>query len=133
MSSSSYFFWLLKYKLISFRISTEVLNNLTNQKDDDSISYGIDHLEYNIGSKVLRDVKIYSSERPDSVGNGCAINNGGCKELCAFDGEKPVCLCSHGKLGEDNLSCQPFDAFLIYSRVSRDQCYKTFLIKLMLT
>jgi hypothetical protein len=79
---------------------------------------GIDHLEYNIGTRVLKDVKIYSGVA-QSGSNPCSENNGGCRELCAFDGAKAVCLCSHGKLASDGLSCAPYDAFLIFSRVSR--------------
>ncbi len=99
------------------RISAYILNNLTNQKEE-NISFGIDHLEYNIGTRVLKDIKIYSSSQ-ETGSNPCARNNGDCQELCVFDGFKSVCLCSHGQLGADGKSCKSFDAFLIYSRVSR--------------
>ncbi len=92
------------------------MNNLSGQKED-NISLEIDHLEYNIGTRVLKDLKVYSSSQTGV--NPCAQNNGNCQELCAFDGSKPVCLCTHGQLRDDGTSCQPYDAFLIFSRVSR--------------
>ena len=89
---------------------------MSNQKEDNT-SYEIDHLEYNIGTRVLKDLKIYTTSQPGS--NPCSANNGDCQELCAYNGTNPVCLCSHGKVGPDGKSCVPYDAFLIFSRVSR--------------
>uniref|UniRef100_A0A0K2T8A8 EGF-like domain-containing protein n=1 Tax=Lepeophtheirus salmonis TaxID=72036 RepID=A0A0K2T8A8_LEPSM len=51
--------------------------------------------------------------------NPCGNNNGGCKELCLFDGQSAKCACSYGKVASDGLTCEDYDAFLMYSRVSR--------------
>lgn len=65
----------------------------------------------------LCDLKIFS----DKIQNGenpCAISNGGCEELCFFNGTHPICACSHGEVSpNDGKTCIPFDEFLIYSRV----------------
>lgn len=67
-------------------------------------------------SNPLSDLKIFSDEI--QIGqNPCANLNGGCEELCLFNGTHPVCACSHGEVGMDGKSCVPFDEFLIYSRV----------------
>lgn len=65
----------------------------------------------------LNDLKIFSS----SVQNGtnvCATNNGGCEELCLFDGNDSVCACSHGQIAANGKTCDEYDEFLIYSRVT---------------
>lgn len=48
----------------------------------------------NVGDS-LRDVVIFSKKR-QSGSNPCAINNGGCSELCLFDGKRAVCSCTFG-------------------------------------
>lgn len=37
---------------------------------------------------------LYGSDAPN---NPCRDNNGGCSELCLFNGTAPVCQCSHGR------------------------------------
>lgn len=67
-------------------------------------------------SNPLSDLKIFSDKI--QIGqNPCANLNGGCEELCLYNGMHPVCACSHGEVSADGKSCVPFDEFLIYSRV----------------
>ncbi|XP_067123645.1 low-density lipoprotein receptor-related protein 1 isoform X3 [Centruroides vittatus] len=71
----------------------------------------------NLGDS-LKDIQIFH-KRKMKVDNPCIKNNGGCQqELCLFKGGKDyVCACSHGKISEDNHTCEPYDAFLVFSRV----------------
>lgn len=48
----------------------------------------------NVGDS-LRDVVIFSNKR-QTGSNLCAINNGGCSELCLFDGKRATCSCTFG-------------------------------------
>ncbi|XP_055528067.1 prolow-density lipoprotein receptor-related protein 1 [Wyeomyia smithii] len=66
----------------------------------------------------LKDIKIFSSQKQQKT-NACGINNGGCQELCLFNGTHPICACSHGKISTtDYKTCEPYENFLIFSRVS---------------
>lgn len=82
------------------------LNNLTRIHKL-LISYG----------NPLTDMKIFSDEQ--QIGeNPCKHSNGGCAELCFFNGTEAVCACSHGEVSKtDGTSCVPYSEFLIYSRV----------------
>lgn len=65
----------------------------------------------------LRDIKIFS-EQVQFGENPCGQSNGGCEELCLFNGKKAICACSHGEVSTINgTSCTPYSEFLIYSRV----------------
>lgn len=66
----------------------------------------------------LKDIQIYSS-RKQTGSNPCSHNNGGCAELCLFNGTHGVCACAHGRLGPDGHSCVEYDSFIMYSRVVR--------------
>ena len=51
--------------------------------------------------------------------NPCKINNGGCAEICLYNGHKPTCACSYGRIDtNDGQSCIEHEAFILYSRVS---------------
>lgn len=66
----------------------------------------------------LTDLKIFS-RRTQRGTNLCTINNGGCEELCLFNGTHPVCACAHGIVSEkDGKSCEDYETYLIYSRVT---------------
>lgn len=66
----------------------------------------------------MKDIKIFSSKKQQTT-NACGMNNGGCEHLCLFNGTHPICACSHGKVStKDYKTCEPYDSFLIYSRVS---------------
>jgi low-density lipoprotein receptor-related protein 1 (alpha-2-macroglobulin receptor) len=79
-----------------------------------------DLLEDNlVSSSGLYDIKIYSS-RGQRGTNPCAINNGGCEEICLFNGQRTSCACSHGKIdSNDGKTCVEHDAFILYSKISR--------------
>uniref|UniRef100_A0A182SIS6 EGF-like domain-containing protein n=1 Tax=Anopheles maculatus TaxID=74869 RepID=A0A182SIS6_9DIPT len=66
----------------------------------------------------LKDIKIFSS-RKQSKTNACGVSNGGCQELCLFNGTHPICACSHGKISSVDLkTCEPYENFLLFSRQS---------------
>lgn len=65
----------------------------------------------------LNDLKVFSRSVQNGT-NACANNNGGCEELCLFDGKDPVCACSHGRVAANGKTCDEYDEFLIYSRVT---------------
>lgn len=73
-------------------------------------------LTTNEGNSLI-DLKIFSRNVQNGT-NPCAIDNGGCEELCLFDGTGPVCACSHGRLADNGKNCNEYEEFLIYSRVT---------------
>lgn len=52
-----------------------------------------------------KDVQIFSESRHQGI-NICAKNNGGCQDLCLFNGTHGVCACAHGILGIDGKTCE---------------------------
>lgn len=66
----------------------------------------------------LKDIQVYSS-RKQKGSNVCTKNNGGCAELCLFNGTHGVCACAHGMLAPDRKNCIDYDSFIMYSRVVR--------------
>lgn len=46
--------------------------------------------------------------------NPCAVRNGGCAELCLYNGTHPVCACAHGKVGSDGRSCEGILCFFVF-------------------
>nr|XP_018901907.1 PREDICTED: prolow-density lipoprotein receptor-related protein 1 [Bemisia tabaci] len=75
----------------------------------------------NMDTGVSRDdVIIYSkSSQKSSSTNPCAEANGGCEKLCLFNGTHPVCACSHGILKSDGKSCEDYDKFIMYSKITK--------------
>ncbi|XP_055692338.1 low-density lipoprotein receptor-related protein 1 [Lutzomyia longipalpis] len=65
----------------------------------------------------LRDLKIFSRHVQKGT-NLCEVDNGGCQELCLYNGSHPVCACSHGRIAKDGKSCEDYENFLIYSRMT---------------
>ena len=53
---------------------------------------------------ALKDIQIFTRDRQKGT-NLCAVNNGGCAELCLFNGTHPVCACAHGRVTE-NGTCE---------------------------
>uniref|UniRef100_A0A8C5MM23 EGF-like domain-containing protein n=1 Tax=Leptobrachium leishanense TaxID=445787 RepID=A0A8C5MM23_9ANUR len=48
--------------------------------------------------------------------NICAVNNGGCQQLCLYRGDgQHTCACAHGMLAENGLDCREYDGYLLYS------------------
>lgn len=64
----------------------------------------------------IKDLKIFSKKK-QTGSNACAINNGGCQELCLWNGTI-VCACSHGRVSADGKTCEEYDTFLIFSKVN---------------
>lgn len=83
------------------------LGNLTN------IKTVINNQEH-----YLCDLKIFGKQHEKTTLNLCAINNGGCSELCLFNGTVAICACAHGQISADGKTCENYDLFLIYSRVT---------------
>lgn len=54
---------------------------------------------------TIKDLAIFSKGRQMGT-NGCAANNGGCEDLCFWNGTVVNCVCAHGKLGSDKKSCE---------------------------
>lgn len=48
--------------------------------------------------------------------NVCAVDNGGCQQLCLYRGnDQRACACAHGMLAEDGASCREYAGYLLYS------------------
>ncbi|XP_078493520.1 prolow-density lipoprotein receptor-related protein 1-like isoform X2 [Ciona intestinalis] len=66
-------------------------------------------------SLQLKDIVIFSASRQNGT-NVCAVNNGGCEELCFHVGNNVRrCACAHGVLTSNNRSCQPHKQYIAYS------------------
>ncbi|XP_050540895.1 low-density lipoprotein receptor-related protein 1 [Daktulosphaira vitifoliae] len=65
-----------------------------------------------------KDVQIFSKFRHQGT-NECAKNNGGCHELCLFNGTYSVCVCSKGIINDDGKSCDDYKTFVMYSEVNK--------------
>lgn len=68
----------------------------------------------------LKDVMIWSSaSQYVKSKNPCLMNNGGCEEMCLFDGDRGRCVCPHGDVTRDGKHCRPYSAFVVFSRVTK--------------
>lgn len=56
----------------------------------------------------LKDIEVFSKTKQIGT-NPCKHNNGGCAELCLFNGSHPVCQCAHGQVAKDGKSCEGLD------------------------
>nr|CAB3263487.1 prolow-density lipoprotein receptor-related protein 1-like [Phallusia mammillata] len=66
-------------------------------------------------SNHLKDIVAYSPDRQRGT-NVCGINNGGCEQLCFYLGdENRKCACAYGRLSDDNMTCQAYDRYILYS------------------
>ncbi|XP_043066692.1 low-density lipoprotein receptor-related protein 1 isoform X1 [Drosophila bipectinata] len=63
---------------------------------------------------AIRDLKIYS-KHIQRGSNPCATANGGCEQLCLFNGTTAVCACAHSRLAADGVTCEPYENFLLFS------------------
>lgn len=52
-----------------------------------------------------KDVQIFSKSRHQGT-NICDKHNGGCEELCLFNGTHGICACTHGIVGADGKTCK---------------------------
>ncbi|KAK6630731.1 hypothetical protein RUM44_002900 [Polyplax serrata] len=64
----------------------------------------------------LKDIEVFSKAKQTGV-NPCKYNNGGCAELCLFNGTHPVCQCAHGQVAKGGKTCEDYNSFIMYSRV----------------
>eukprot|EP00079_Xenopus_tropicalis_P012610 XP_002939758.2 PREDICTED: prolow-density lipoprotein receptor-related protein 1 [Xenopus tropicalis] len=63
----------------------------------------------------LKDIKVFNKDRQKGT-NICAVNNGGCQQLCLYRGNNNrTCACAHGMLAENGLNCRNYDGYLLYS------------------
>lgn len=53
----------------------------------------------------LKDLVVFSKSYQRGS-NACGVNNGGCADLCLFNGTHPVCACAHGVVAEDGKTCK---------------------------
>lgn len=78
-------------------------------------------IQQHLGDGV-RDLAIFAEQPlPSPEDNPCVQDNGGCQDLCLFLGKKGKkrCICSHGKLKPDGLTCKPYDTFILFSKLSQ--------------
>lgn len=66
----------------------------------------------------LKDVAVWSRQSPPPAPHPCALNNGGCSQLCLRDGSGAVCVCPHGRVTPQG-GCEPHAQFVVFARVSR--------------
>ncbi|BET02800.1 low-density lipoprotein receptor [Nesidiocoris tenuis] len=64
-----------------------------------------------------KDLTIIAESALNLASNPCEPGKHECAQLCLFDGNKPVCRCSHGL--PSGGTCEPPSAFLAYSLVDR--------------
>ncbi|XP_022111824.1 prolow-density lipoprotein receptor-related protein 1-like [Acanthaster planci] len=71
----------------------------------------------NLGLPV-KDIHVYSKAKQNGT-SACAVNNGGCEQLCFSTGPNTrTCRCTYGILHKDGHSCQEYDAYILYSQGS---------------
>lgn len=79
------------------------------------------YIQQNLGDSI-RDIAIFAEQPlPTPAENPCVKDNGDCQDLCLFLGRpgKRRCICAHGKLNSDGLTCKPYDTFIMYSKLSQ--------------
>lgn len=88
-------------------------NNATN------VDLRVVPIQSNLGDGI-RDIAVFAPQ-PMPEGNPCGQNNGGCQDLCLFMGKagRKRCICSHGKLKPDRLTCEPYDTFVLFSKLTQ--------------
>jgi low-density lipoprotein receptor-related protein 1 (alpha-2-macroglobulin receptor) len=71
-------------------------------------------LQHGLGDS-LKDIHVFTKEKQKGT-NACAVNNGGCQELCLFNGTHPVCACAHGKItSKDGKTCEGREPSIIFN------------------
>lgn len=85
--------------------------------DHDQVERLYDHLG---DSLYLHDIAIYCPSC--EVGrNPCQLFNGGCEDICLYNGDQINCACQYGKVASDNKTCEDYQDFLLFSKVSSIQ------------
>lgn len=105
------------YDNFLFWADTNHLSGSILRCDKDNANATVVPIQTHIGDHV-KNIKVFH-KRPTTVDNTCSVNNGGCQELCLFRGvgKGHVCACAHGRVSADNKTCEPYEAFIMYSRV----------------
>eukprot|EP00794_Sanderia_malayensis_P017393 gene17393-19134_t len=64
------------------------------------------------------DLHVYHISRQPPALNPCAVNNGGCQQLCVISARnQSSCLCQYGyEIQADNRTCSPMNQFLLFAR-----------------
>lgn len=78
-------------------------------------------IQQNLGEGI-RDIAVFAPQTlPSADLNPCVENNGGCQDLCLFSGKpgKRKCICSHGELNSDEMTCKPYSTFVLYSKFTQ--------------
>ncbi|XP_042220954.1 prolow-density lipoprotein receptor-related protein 1-like isoform X2 [Homarus americanus] len=76
----------------------------------------ISTLRSGIGDTV-KDIIIMSNDVQIGI-NPCANNNGGCAEICLYNGIRARCQCYHARVAKDGKACEDYDAFLMFSSIT---------------
>ncbi|XP_068223129.1 low-density lipoprotein receptor-related protein 1 isoform X3 [Palaemon carinicauda] len=66
---------------------------------------------------TVRDIIVMSTDAQIGL-NPCSTNNGGCEEICLFNGQEVKCQCYHARVAEDGKSCKEYDVFLLFSSIT---------------
>ncbi|KAI5929752.1 Low-density lipoprotein receptor-related protein 2 [Manis javanica] len=68
----------------------------------------------------LRGLRVYYRRNSDKSSNGCSNNVNACQQICLpVPGGLFSCACATGfKLNHDNLTCSPYNSFLVVSMLS---------------
>lgn len=53
----------------------------------------------------IKDIIVVNSDTQIGI-NPCGMNNGGCDELCLFNGTHANCRCYHAQIDTDGKSCK---------------------------
>ncbi|XP_050691158.1 prolow-density lipoprotein receptor-related protein 1-like isoform X1 [Eriocheir sinensis] len=65
----------------------------------------------------IKDIIIVNSDTQIGI-NQCSVKNGGCDELCLYNGTHANCKCYHAQIDTDGKSCKGYNAFLMFSSTS---------------
>lgn len=69
-------------------------------------------LATSIGDSV-KDIIVVNSETQIGI-NQCSVKNGGCDELCLYNGTHANCKCYHAQIDTDGKSCKGKEAVNVF-------------------
>lgn len=53
----------------------------------------------------MKDIIVFNSDTQIGI-NPCSVKNGGCEELCLYNGTRANCKCYHAQVDTDGKSCK---------------------------